>query len=914
MEDSLKIKYPKEQKKRFAKSVSELGGKGLKGLVLLLFFIGGMLFYRSGYPSLFLARVRNLPITDENLPVMPEPPEMLTDSLEEIREEIDAEAALYIANGLATVFLDIPFSSMEQIKEKRQEALEVGILFSEDNDYVPGSIRYNDSRSLGMKLRLKGDWTDHLEGDKWSFRIQIENDQGAVLGMRRFSLQAPETRLFVYEWAYHQNLLAETILTTRYHFVNVIVNGEYKGIYGLEESFTEDLLESQERREGVIIRLNEDYMWSNWGRFENPGLLFDTARSEVGIFLNGSSNSTNIDSYRTSRIDNDETLSSEAQTAIELLHGLREGFLEHEDVLDEELWGRYYAITDLWGAGHGTAWHNERFYYNPLTGLLEPVAYDGMALRNPNHRLAEVFYSGLFFNSPNIQKIYMETLEKLLSDDYRAVLEEQIGDDVTVYATLLAEEYEDTEYTYIEELWSNLDLRREILSRNLETDEPIRGNYRIEKLGENSYLQVDLVNMMVVPVQLNYIWIDDNSFELKNDACITSKCDQKIIVDDEKVVLLSATQNGYAPISFQILLTEAQESILNNVEISVDVNLYGASKRKQIPLYSNYVPVGINSGVKPSATLDETLALHPFLKYVGNGEILVESGIWDVQSDLIIPSDYFLSVLEGTTLRFGAGNILLSEGPVNIYGTEDSPVYLTAQKDTWGGVVVLYAPAESDWEYALIEKTAGISRSGWILTGGVTFYESPVNIAHVTFADNATEDALNIVRTDFSFEYVEFANTPSDAFDGDFVSGTISNSSFHDISGDAFDVSGSDVTVSGTYFVRVGDKAISAGEKSTITLNDLTIKDVSIGIASKDLSQVYATSLLIDKAKVAGLAAYTKKEQYGPAFIEATELEFLNTEKQTICQTGSEISLDGTDCQAIDIDIDSLYAEGVFGN
>lgn len=231
-----------------------------------------------------------------------------------------------------------------------------------------------------------------------------------------------------------------------------------------------------------------------------------------------------------------------------------------------------------------------------------------------------------------------------------------------------------------------------------------------------------------------------------------------------------------------------------------------------------------------------------------------------------------------------------------------------------GGVVVLNAPFASSWEYSVIEKTAGISRAGWILTGGVTFYESPINIKNAVFTDNATEDALNIVRTHFSFENVEFANAPSDAFDGDFVSGNITNTSFHDIGGDAFDVSGSVVDIENAYFIRIGDKAVSAGEKSTLNLSNLTIRDVSIGLASKDLSEIIATSSTINNASVAGIAAYIKKEQYGAASVNATDFDIRKTELEMICQTGSVILLNDNVCEAVDIDVDTLYDAGILGN
>ena len=59
-----------------------------------------------------------------------------------------------------------------------------------------------------------------------------------------------------------QQCIQEGILTTKYAFVNVVENGVYKGIYAFEEGFSEELLASQEKREGVILKLDEDIFWS----------------------------------------------------------------------------------------------------------------------------------------------------------------------------------------------------------------------------------------------------------------------------------------------------------------------------------------------------------------------------------------------------------------------------------------------------------------------------------------------------------------------------------------------------------------------------------------------------------------------------------------------------------------------------
>ena len=48
-----------------------------------------------------------------------------------------------------------------------------------------------------------------------------------------------------------------------------------------------------------------------------------------------------------------------------------------EQVFDVDKLGKFFAIVDLNGTFHATAIKSMRFYYNPITALLEPVPFDG---------------------------------------------------------------------------------------------------------------------------------------------------------------------------------------------------------------------------------------------------------------------------------------------------------------------------------------------------------------------------------------------------------------------------------------------------------------------------------------------------------------------------------------------------------
>jgi hypothetical protein len=124
---------------------------------------------------------------------------------------------------------------------------------------------------------------------------------------------------------------------------------------------------------------------------------------------------------------------------------------------------------------------------------------------------------------------------------------------------------------------------------------------------------------------------------------------------------------------------------------------------------------------------------------------------------------------EGTTLKFEERAILFTTEPISIYGSEDHPAILTSKTANWGGIIVLSAQERSLWRHAIVENLTSIERDGWVLTGGITFFESPVTLQNVQIRNTTSEDAINIIQSDFQFIQSEFSNTASDAFDGDFT-------------------------------------------------------------------------------------------------------------------------------------------------
>ncbi len=256
-----------------------------------------------------------------------------------------------------------------KLAQKRDEALKQGILTTGADEFVPAMIQHG-SESAEVRLRLKGDWTDHLLGDKWSFRVKVKGEN-TVSGMKQFSLHHPRARNFIYEWLFHRALAREDILNLRYDFVEVSLNGKNLGIYALEEHFEKRLIESQKRREGPIVKLNEELLWAD--RAATPRLV---ETSPTGI---QSEHASYVDAFGIDAILDSPAMLKRFKLAHDLLEAFRYGQLPAHKVFDVERFATYYALCDLLGSTHAAIWHNLRFYYNPVTALLEPIGFDANA-------------------------------------------------------------------------------------------------------------------------------------------------------------------------------------------------------------------------------------------------------------------------------------------------------------------------------------------------------------------------------------------------------------------------------------------------------------------------------------------------------------------------------------------------------
>ncbi len=264
---------------------------------------------------------------------------------------------------LPKINLEIDPEGLEKIEEKRLFALEKGVLLSSSDDYVKTKISWNEEKKKA-KVRLKGDWTDHLFGQKFSLLINLSKKE-TLGGYSKFGIQNPVSRHFLDEWFVHEILKKEGILTTNYEFIDLYINDESKGLYAVEEHFTPELLASQGRENGPILKFSEDDVW-NVRYINNKRDIPGVPIYQAAI----------IDAFSQDDLMEEEGLRKNFFRARDLMYQYQFKNEKASRIIDTKKMAAYIALMDLCNGYHSLIWHNQRFYYNEEEDLLEPLVYD----------------------------------------------------------------------------------------------------------------------------------------------------------------------------------------------------------------------------------------------------------------------------------------------------------------------------------------------------------------------------------------------------------------------------------------------------------------------------------------------------------------------------------------------------------
>jgi hypothetical protein len=765
--------------------------------------------------------------------------------------------------------IDIKFKDYQRLVFKREEALSLGHLESGPDDWIPAQIRHG-GRAYRVRLRLKGDEPDHWKRpEMWSFKVKVRGDE-TLLGMKRFALQHPQTRNYLNEWIVQRMQGHLGLIALRYDFVDVVVNGKRYPVYALEENFEKRLVENNKRREGPIFRYDQSFSWAG-----KPGMVSELSGSAVIPYQEG-------------KTLGDPLLADQFRIARSLLEHFRQGTLSTSEVFDSEKMALFFALTDLAGFHHATQIDNVKFYYNPVTSLVEPVGYDfnriepldgeeGILAARIVPSAAAAFdtsdWRAMLFSDTSFYRQYLRALQTVSREVFLTDFFDSVRDEYREKLAILHKSYPYYTFDGMDVLAANQAYIRDFFT-------PARGlqAYLRDTPSAAGGLVLQVSNIHSLPLEITEVTSPRGSF----------------FPAPGEGTVFPISRNApvrYSEISFSAKgKTPSADHDLG--DLAVHYRFYGTDdlRTERVYPWDPARPEFLGSDIMRQAANVEDFDFMAVNEEARRIDVL--PGSWRVGRNMLIPGGYVVSAGQGTVLDLVDGAVVVSRSPLRFYGSEEAPIVIRSSDASGQGLVVMGAAGESILEEVHIEGLASPSQEGWELTGALTFYESPVRLSRCRFELNSGEDALNTIRSPFEIEDTLFLKSASDAFDADFCTGSISDSSFVECGNDGIDVSGSSVELDRVTVRHAGDKGISAGERSRLRLRDVTIRDAEIAVAAKDDSQVVAEGIEIVDSRV-GFAVFRKKPEFGGATVTVDTARMEGVQLPYLVEAGSKLSLDG---------------------
>ncbi|HEY0976819.1 MAG TPA: CotH kinase family protein, partial [Flavobacteriales bacterium] len=264
--------------------------------------------------------------------------------------------------------INVDEAAMERLQAVVDQARERGVILPEGNEFVQAGIN-GPTGGFKAKVRIKGKMSDHVEGEKWSFRVVARKD-GGFLGMKRFSLQHPGTRNYLTEWLHHRLMAGEGLVALRYGFCKVVFNGEDLGVYAYEEHFGPELLEHNGRMQGPLVRFDPSLFWQH----RLNGVEGEDYRDGYG-----EQQAAALDAFGSGDLRKDSAANRVFEQAMTLMDAFRTGQLSASAVFDATRTGRRLAMLDLLGGHRSMDWSDVKFHFDPLAQRFEPVAYESVS-------------------------------------------------------------------------------------------------------------------------------------------------------------------------------------------------------------------------------------------------------------------------------------------------------------------------------------------------------------------------------------------------------------------------------------------------------------------------------------------------------------------------------------------------------
>ncbi len=757
---------------------------------------------------------------------------------------------------LDEVAIDIKFKHLLRLQYLRERSLEEGFILPEfKNEEFPAKMTHN-GKTVNVKIALTGLVAhSHLRNpSKWSFEVKVRGDD-TFMGMKSFAMLLPSTRGYLTDWLGFELMKEKGLMGLRVDFVNVSINGKSKGIFYMEERFDKYLVENNRLREGIIFKIE-----------------------------NG------VEPYKESKLMEDPKTREQLLLIKRMYQQVMAGTLPPGKLFDLRKMAQVFVICDLMKNKHPLAGQNLRYYFNPVTGLAEPIAREWEELHDHDMEDRPLFlekpqpatrhfrferrpFIRLVYDNLEFKRFYIQEAAEASKVQF---LDHLLKRNEAKLNALMKKVYRAWPY-YDDPTWYLYDNQRYMRSVLFPEKEQL-GAFFNRKEGQT--LKIYLQNLQDMPLQADYLsWKDSIRFYPVEPVALDSRA--------------KMPKGEARAFSFRIPEGLNWEDALAE-ELQVHYNLLGLEPAARTTAIQRWAGEDEMARNEYADKKEANYGSFDFIQAdAKSGVITIPAGSWAISRDLYVPAGKSLVITPGARVSLSGGARIISYSPVFCEGTAEKPVLIDSPDGAGGGLLVIEAPERSYFSHTTIDGISGTAKDGGLPNGALTFYRSAATINDCIFTNSPKGPCfLSAFRSGLSIGQTLFSNIAGNAINADYCTGGLSNSSIVNISGDALNLRGTGLTISHIYMNDIKGAGISATEECELNARWLEVNNTATAIACSDGSAINLADAQLRNYEVA-IKSFRKSNNFAPALVAAERIELQEAGTPFLVEANCSITVDG---------------------
>ena len=658
-------------------------------------------------------------------------------------------------------------------------------------------------------IRAHGDGHDHVDliNGVPMPSLRVKLKEGNINQITRFILFRPKSRLFENE-IFTTTLFSHlNFLSPRTFAIKVKING-VKADYIFQEGLKKEFLEYNKKIEGPILESNED--WENYSTHQMSRI---SNKEWIKNDLNKFVLSLNaINDYNISLL-----------TSYKFRVGKNEDetlrFKESNFSIEEYTKiNMFDALAFGVGAGHGLSYDDRRFYFDTVYSELIPIYYDGMV-----NILSTIKYDPTDGKFDNI--IFQDS----------KVIEKPFLNYHLNHERTHKQRYRNQAVTKSAKKGANLMIQK------LKT---VDKSKLLEELHINGFNKISIKQLDIVMEKII------ERLNLIAEAKVYEKS-----IDLESSVYMKYAKEMKLDNDLDLIFINNNQKFSDNKTISIERCNYKLDSCQHKQANKNNI-----LDLFEQNNIDKKRSI-----FIGMDKMEYKNGLLSKSKNNIKESFRKIEIFK--SMKFYLNDY------VSLDVDQENKIIDLNYKNEFGRAIIYKSNIDS-WTIRMNNLTKQKNEkfeNFYNLTGCLTIIDTFLKSVNISGENFNCEDTINLIRTTGSVDKIVIKNSKSDALDADFSDLFFKEIFIINSLNDCIDFSFGKYAIQNSNLSKCKDKAVSVGEKSSLEIKSIKIKDSDLGIVSKDGSKVFIDSANMQNTGTC-LSSYKKKQEFNGGTISFKEL------------------------------------------